>query len=187
MDMPLKITRIIPMSHVGTQDRWIVVPKPPPGNRHAVLRSLKYKKGNCFFDSAVPKGMIDFIFRAVVHLGLQKHPVTVVRGTVKKHGRTVRHAVSLKELPWGTGTLIVVPRKLRYRDTIRLQITGREYEIRIMENIVLQALLRLARPEMQKDWYPQSAAVILSSGWKHLGDKMPSDIVRIRKDPDNAL
>lgn len=184
MDNPFKITRIIPMNHVGTQDRWIVVPKPPPGNRRAALRGLKYKKGNCFFDSAMPKGMINFIFRAVVHLRLQKHPVVVVRGTVKKQGRPVRHAASRKELPWGTGTLIVIPRKLRYRDTMKLQITGREYEIRIMENIVLQALLGLARPKMRKEWYPPAAAVILSSGWKHLGDEMPADIIRIGKGHD---
>ncbi|HPQ52167.1 MAG TPA: hypothetical protein PK253_02890 [Spirochaetota bacterium] len=169
------------MKHVDTHERWIVVPKATPGQYRTSVRGLKQKKGNCLFDNAVPKVLIDFIFRAVVHLGVQQRTVIVVRGTVKRHGRAVRNAVSMKELPWGTGTLIVIPRRLRYRDCMVLQIDGREHEIRIMENIVLQALLRLGHPGMRREWYPDAAAVVLALGWKHLSDKVTHEIFRIRR------
>lgn len=182
MKNPVAASNIIPLQHVDNNERWIVLPKPPTGKRPMKMRTLKLKRGNCFFDSSVPKGLIAFIFRCVVHLGIQKRPVSVVRGSVRRKGRAVLHAASMKELPWGCGTLIVIPRRLRYRDTMTLLIDGREYDVRIMENIVLQALLRLGRPGMRREWYPDAAAVVLTVGWKHLGDEITLEIFRIRRD-----
>jgi hypothetical protein len=60
---------------------------------------------------------------------------------------------------------VTIPRALRFNRMITITWDGEPHELRLMEVIVLTALLRIARPGESSGWYDRRAADILIHGW----------------------
>ncbi len=59
-------------------------------------------------------------------------------------------------------------------DYISIKVNGDEYVLRLMELIVLRALLQIAYPSKNHSWYSDMAASILAKGWPQFSiDKSP--------------
>jgi hypothetical protein len=163
-------------------DHWDLVPagRETKGPRRR-FRALTVRKGNCAFTRDVPRGMIDFIYRATVRLGLRGRRFTFVRGMVRKGGKSLAMAVAIRELGWGMGSAVVIPRSLRFGEHITLDVDGKRVSVRVMELVVLNALLHLARPGRKQDWYAAFAVVVMVCGWKSLER---TDIPRVERIDD---
>lgn len=159
--------QIVPINWIDESERWLVVPGTVLEKRKR-LKEVTYEKNNCLFASGVPKSIIDFIYRSVKSLGLSDTKLIFSRGTVRTKKEKKKHAVSVRELDWGVGTLITIPRLLKYRETIQLSIAGTHHTLRLMELVILRGLLQIARPGKKKDYYPIMAALICAHGWTSL-------------------
>ena len=163
----MKNTRdnIIPIDRLDKSERCALV----PGYHHKKpvrrLKELGRARGNCYFARGVPKGLCDFIYRCVVKLKLSDKDLLFSRGQVKKNGVPVLNAVGVSELDWDCGISIKIPALLRYSTTVSLTVEGVDYNLRLMEIIVLRALLQIARPGKNPSKYPDMAAYILARGW----------------------
>jgi len=80
------------------------------------------------------------------------------------------------------GSAVVIPRTLRFREHITLAVDGKHAAVRVMELIVLNALLHLARPGRKPDWYAAFAASVIACGWKSLER---TDIPRVERIDDH--
>lgn len=150
-------------------DHWGLIPAGRETNgAKRRFRAFTIRKGNCAFTRDVPRGMIEFIYRATVRLVLRKNSLAFMRGTVRRGGITLSAAVSVRELEWGMGSAVVIPRALRFSEHITLTVDGKRADVRVMELIVLKALLHLARPGRKPDWYAALAASVMVCGWKSL-------------------
>jgi hypothetical protein len=169
MRTTLSVQTVVPIDWIEKSDHWGLVPagRETKGAKRR-FRALTIRKGNCAFTRDVPRGMIEFIYRATVRLGLRKNGLAFMRGTVRRGGITLSTAVSVRELGWGMGSAVVIPRTLRFREHITLAIDGKRAGVRVMELIVLNALLHLARPGQKPDWYAALAASVMVCGWKSL-------------------
>jgi len=159
--------RIIPIDHVESSERCALVPG--YHNRKPVrrLKEVSRKKGNCYFAHGVPMRLADFIYRSTIKLDLKERELIFSRGAVKKNGVAVLNAVAVRELDWDCGTSIRIPKMLRYDDTIRLTVNGKNYSLRLMELIVLGALMRISLPGRRASWYADMSATVLAEGWPH--------------------
>lgn len=172
---------VVPIDGYAAVEEWAYVPGRTGGNRiRSRFRTLKRSRGNCCFSNGVPAGMIDFCYRAVMKLKLREKKLLFLRGVVKKDRRILSLAVAVRELDWDTGTAIVIPRQLRYRDKNRYRIDKKEYEIRTMELVVLQGLLRLAYHRKGISWYSNRAAEIIACGWKCLENPEPAGVYIVK-------
>ena len=160
--------KIIPINWVDKIDRWIVVPGTIKEQHRRRTKEIIYSKNKCYFAAGVPKSIIDFIYRAVKQLKLTDKSLIFSRGTVRTAKTLVKNAVSIRELDWGVGTLITIPRILKYREEITLQIENSEYSLRLMELTVLHGLLRIAYPGKDTKFTFNMAAHILARGWSQL-------------------
>lgn len=160
---------IVPLDWREPCDHWDLVPagRETKGPRRR-FRALTVRKGNCAFTRGVPRGMIDFIYRATLRLGLRERRFTFVRGTVRKGGKNLATAVAVRELGWGMGSAVVIPKSLRFGERTALVIDGEKAYIRVMEIAVLYALLRLARRDQGPEWHAAMAAAVIVRGWKSL-------------------
>lgn len=163
-------------------DHWDLVPagRETKGPRRR-FRALTVRKGNCAFTRDVPRGMIDFIYRATLRLGLRGRRFTFVRGMVRKGGKSLAMAVAVRELGWGMGSAVVIPKSLRFGERTALVIDGEKADIRVMEIVVLYALLRLARRDHAPEWHAAMAAAVIARGWKSLER---TDIPRVERIDD---
>ncbi len=150
-------------------DHWGLIPsgRETKGPRRR-FKALTVRKGNCAFTRDVPRGMIEFIYRAVVRLKLQERRLAFTRGIVRKGAVSLTRAVAVRELGWGAGSAVVIPRALRFGERMRLVVDGESTSLRVMDLVVLNALLRLAHPGRRPAWYAAMAAAVIVRGWKSL-------------------
>ena len=160
--------KVVPLNWINEIDRWIVVPGTVKEKGRLRIKEINYCKNNCFFAAGVPKSIIDFIYRSVVKLNLKEKKLFFSRGTVRNHRSLLKYSVSIHELDWGVGTLITIPRILKYKEKINYTISRQEYSMRIMELVILQGLLRIAYPENSKSVLKTLAVLILAKGWGEL-------------------
>ncbi|HPS58786.1 MAG TPA: hypothetical protein PK514_11835 [Spirochaetota bacterium] len=157
--------KIVQINWIGKSDQYALVPGYEHNKGIRRIKELGRAKGNCFFAPGVPKGLIDFIYRAVIKLKITNKKLIFSRGQVKKNDLPVLNAVAMCDLDWDCGTSIRIPRLLRYSAVISLKINGDEHLLRLMELIVLRALLQIACPQKSHSWYSDMAAFILAKGW----------------------
>ncbi len=169
--------KIIPINWIDETERWIIVPGTIQEKYRRRTKEIIFSKNKCSFATGVPESIIDFIYRAVKQLHLTDAPLIFSRGTVRTSRGLVRNAVSIHKLDWGVGTLVTIPRILKYREEITLQIENTEYSLRLMELVVLHGLLRIAYPGRGAHFFSSMAARILAKGWSQLDDeKSPKDL-----------
>ncbi|MFW6181772.1 MAG: hypothetical protein ACOC8N_08490 [Spirochaetota bacterium] len=161
--------KIVPIDWVDDEERWILV---PPGGaerrRRRRDKQIVYKKQRCLFAAGVPRSIIDFTYRAVKKLGLTDRVLIFSRGTVRAGGVLTKREVSIHELDWGVGTLLTIPRALRYGDQVTVQVEGIICRIRLMELAVLEGLLKLVPPGGRAQTCRATAARVIAFGWSRL-------------------
>lgn len=162
------LQQVVPINWTEESSRWLVIPGTVLENRKKRIKEVKYEKVNCLFAAGVPKSIIAFIYRAVKALNLSETKLIFSRGMVRTKKDKKKYAVSVRELDWNVGTLITIPRLLKYRETITLTIDGAVFSFRLMELVVLRGLLQIARPGEETEYYPVMAALVLARGWKSL-------------------
>jgi hypothetical protein len=161
--------KIVPIDWIDREERWVLVPPSNAENRRRRReKKITLKKHRCLFTADVPKGIIDFIYRAVRQLGLADRTLIFSRGTVRHNGRQSGSSVSIRELDWGVGTLVTIPRALKYGRHTVLTVRGHPCTCRLMELTVLEGLLRLAFPHEHGSFYEDTASLILAKGWSAL-------------------
>jgi len=175
-EKPIKIT---PIDWIDRSDRYLVVPGTVLEKYRLRIKEILYAKKNCLFATGVPKSIIDFIYRCVKQLNLDDRTLIFSRGMVRTKKDRKKYAVSVKELAWDVGTLITIPRLLKYREMITLKINSAEHSFRLMELVVLRGLLQIALPGRNASYYPAMAAAILAWGWKALEMEGVPDVYRL--------
>ncbi len=173
-----KPDKIVPINRVDDIDRWIVVPGTSLEGKKHRIKEVPRGRNKCQFAAGVPKSINDFIYRSVMQLRLTDRKLIFSRGVVRSRNLKVKHAVSIRELDWDVGTLITIPRVLKYREMIALNIDGRNYTLRLMELVVLHGLLQVARPGKGREYYANLAALLLARGFKHLDTENLPEIIR---------
>ena len=173
---------VVSINWLDESERWLVVPGTVLEKRKKRIKEINFEKSACLFASGVPKSIIDFIYRSVKKLGLSNSENRLIfsRGMVRAGKYKKKYAVSARELDWGVGTLILIPRILKYRETVRLSVDGKIHTLRMMELVVLGALLKIAFPGKTAEYYSNMAALIIAEGWKSLDlDELPG-VYRVR-------
>ena len=163
-----KNNKVVSISWTDESDRCIIVPG-STSEKRSRIRELRLAKSNCHFAAGVPRGIIDFIYRSVKKLKLDDKKIFFSRGVVKRGERNVKNSVSIHALDWDVGIHLTIPRSLKYRETIELRIENKDYTLRVMELLVLNALLRISTPGKKHHYYSAMPALILARGWKELG------------------
>ncbi len=168
MRITKKKAAVVKINWIDESEQYALVPGYKNYKKARKLKSLLNSKGNCYFSSGISHGLIDFIYRAVVQLKLKDKKLLFSRGAVKIKGESVFHAVGIRELDWDVGISIRIPHKLNYNSKIKIQINKAGYEMRIMEMIVLAALIHIACPKKTSGWCSETAVSIIAKGWRHL-------------------
>ncbi|MFH0975375.1 MAG: hypothetical protein V1874_06295 [Spirochaetota bacterium] len=132
------------------------------------LKEFSKSKGNCFFSNGISHGLIDFVYRAVINLKLKDKKLIFSKGAVKINGISALNAVAVRELDWDVGISIRIPHKLNHNKKIVLLIDDKHYTFKVMEIIVLAALLRIVYPKKALKWCSDKAVFILAYGWNYL-------------------
>ncbi len=161
---------VVPIHRIDDYGHWGLFPATirGGGKTRPRFREIGRRRGNCGFTRGVPAGMIDFIYRAVLRLGLKDRRFVFTRGFVIQNGRRMKHAVATRELAWGMGTVFVIPKNLSYHEKIRLSADGDEHVFRVMEIMVLCGLLKIFCPDRPLSWYSEMSPTILAYGWQRL-------------------
>jgi hypothetical protein len=157
--------KTVPINWIDDTEKYILVPRLERKKLVKKVKRLIKVKGNCYFTLGVPLGLIDFIYRAVVKLGLRDRRLIFSRGAVKVRREPTSNVVEVYELDWDLGTSFIIPRKRKYATMLTFSIDGREHPIRLMEIMVLSALLRLVFPDKSEKWRSTKAAGIIVKGW----------------------
>ena len=173
-----RISNITPLNWVKESNQYALIPGHEKRKPIRRIKSLNSAKGNCFFTPGISKNMMDFIYRAVTKLGLKDKKLLFSKGAVKQKNRSALNAVGISELDWDVGISIRIPHKLNYNQRMTLLINKKEHRLRLMEIIVLSALLHIAYPGKARSWCADMSASIISGGWPRLGKCMP-DILKI--------
>jgi len=170
MKKSIRHEKIVPINWIDDEERWIPVPSNAPHPRRKRTKEIVHVKGNCSFAAGVPKSIIDFIYRSVRKLGLTDRPLIFSRATVRSSSGLILKEVSICELDWGVGTLITIPRALRYGDMITVHAAEETYTVRLMELVVLSGLIRLALPGRSLRSYTDMATRVIVQGWNQPGE-----------------
>lgn len=169
--------KIIPLDWIDDSSQYALIPGHENLKKIRRIKSMSRAKGNCYFTRGISKGLIDFIYRAVTKLGLKETKFLFSRGSVKKNGRPVNNAVGIYRLEWDVGISIRIPQRLNYNHTIRLRVAKKNYDLRLMEIIVLTAILHFAYPSKSGDWCSDMAASVIALGWNRLY-KGPASVIK---------
>ena len=167
---------IVPINWIDTDESYAVIRRAGTRRSRPQLREYCLAKGSCHYTRAVPRGIIDLSYRAVVKLGLRGTRFFFSRGSVKKNGADLVNTVSFQRLNWDAGVSVIIPRRLRYAARVGLLIDGVAHELRVMELAVLMALLSLKGKTRSRRWYADMAASILARGWRSLESGRPPDV-----------
>lgn len=157
--------RVIPLNRIKDSRQCAIISGYESGERIPRLKELKKVRGNCYFTAGVSRELMDFAYRAVIQLGLREKKFLFSRGAVKKKGRSVKNACRVTEMDWDVGIEITIPHRLRYDRKIELVIEGEKQSFRLMELIVLSALMRIAGPGRPVRFYSDMAASVRAKGW----------------------
>jgi hypothetical protein len=166
--MSIRESKIVPIDWIDDEERWVLVPGTLRQPRRILTKRIVYRKENCLFAVGVPKSVIDFIYRSVRQLGLSDRTLIFSRGVVRNTAGPLKYGVSIRELDWGVGTLITIPRILKYGEHIVLPSGAAGHRVRRMELVVLIGLLKLAFPDRTSKDHSIMAALILIRGWNQL-------------------
>ncbi len=167
-------TNIVPLNWIKDSSQYALIPGHERKKKVRRIKSLSRAKGKCCFTPGISKYMIDFIYRAVIKLGLREKKLLFSRGAVRKNGMTLINAVGISELDWDVGTSIRIPHRLNYNCRITLIIENRERSLRLMEVIVLSALLHIAHPGKPRSWCSDMSAAVITGGWQRLKAGLPA-------------
>jgi hypothetical protein len=162
------MSKLVRINWIGDTEKYILVPRLEKKRIIKKLKRLIKVKGSCYFTQGVSHALIDFIYRAVIQLGLRNRKLIFSRGSVKVKGRTNSNIVEVCELDWDLGTSFIIPLKRKYHSKINLIIDGKEYALRIMEIMVLSGMLRLVHGNKSEKWRSSKAASIIALGWGEL-------------------
>jgi hypothetical protein len=160
--------KIVHINRINKASKAAIVPGYNKKKKIKKLKELSKTKGNCQFTSNIAHGLIDFIYRAVIQLKIKDKKLIFSRGAVKINGISTLHATAIHELDWDVGTSIRIPYKLNYNNTIKVNIDDIDYKLRLMEVIVLSALLHLAYPAKNVKWRSDMSVLIIAKGWQQL-------------------
>jgi len=125
-------------------------------------------------------GLVDFVYRAVVKIGIRGEKLFFSRGAVNSNGRSLRNTVAILRLPWDVGLSITIPRNLRYGDFVELAVDGAPGRFRVMELAVLMALLSVKISKRRRSWYADMAATIIARGWSQLEKGSPLEVTFLK-------
>lgn len=159
---------VVPIDWVDDADRWIVVPGTVLEGRRRRIKELPLRRKNCHFARDLPAGIIPFAVRAVSRLALTDRVLLFARGAVRTQRSNIKYNVAIRELEWGVGTLIILPRRVPYRETKTVWIGDSSYNVNVMEFLVLHALIGLAHPGADASRRLAMTALVLTRGWKSL-------------------
>jgi hypothetical protein len=162
-------SKIVRLNRINETSRYAIIPGYNNKKRTRKLKELSKSKGNCLFSSNIARGLIDFIYRAVMQLKIKDKKLIFSRGAVKINKMPVLNATAIQELEWDVGTSIRIPYKLNYNNKIKIDIDGMIYELRLMEIIVLSTLLHIAYPLKKTKWCSKLSVLIIAKGWPELG------------------
>ena len=168
MNASARELKIVPINWVDDAERWVLVPGNASRGNIRRTKEIRFVKGRCHFSYDVPKSIIDFTYRAVKKLGLYEQTLVFSRGTIRNSRGIVKNAVSIHELAWGVGTLVTIPRVLKYREQVQIPIDGVFHRFRLMELVVLNGLLQITYPRKKPVFYSEMTACILAVGWSVL-------------------
>ncbi len=160
--------KIVPIDWIDESEQFALIPGHINNKKIRRIKELKKAKGNCSFAHGVSKNLIDFIYRAVTRLGLKNKKFLFSRGAVKRNNRSIINAVGISELDWDVGISMRIPRSLNYNHRIRLLVDKEERHLRLMEIIVLSALLHISYPKKNAQWCSNMSASIIAKGWDRL-------------------
>jgi hypothetical protein len=160
--------KIVPINWVDDAERWILVPGHAGRGKVRCAKEIRFVKDCSHFSYDVPKSIIDFTYRAVRKLGLSEQTLYFSRGMVRNSRGVVKNAISIHELAWGVGTLVTIPRVLKYGEQVHISIDGVLHRFRLMELVVLHGLLRIAYPRKKEAFYTEMPVHILAVGWNVL-------------------
>lgn len=79
--------KTVPINWIGDTEKYILVPRLERKRVVKKVKRLIKVKGACYFTKGVPYKLIDFIYRAVVRLGLRDRKLIFSRGAVKAQGQ----------------------------------------------------------------------------------------------------
>jgi hypothetical protein len=160
--------KIVPINWIDDAERWVLVPAHAGRSGRRRTKEIRYVKDRCYFSYDVPKSIIDFTYRAVRKLNLGERTLIFSRGTVRSARGIVKNAVSIRELAWGVGTLVTIPRVLKYGEHVQISFDGAPERFRLMELVLLHGLLRIAFPGKKPSFYRETSSRILVQGWRAL-------------------
>jgi hypothetical protein len=171
-------SKTVPINWIGDTEKYILVPRLERKRVVKKVKRLIKVKGGCYFTQGVPLNLIDFIYRAVIKLGLRDRKLIFSRGAVKIKGRPTSNVVEVFELDWDLGTSFIIPLKRNYNTRLNFNINGETHSLRIMEIMVLSGLLRLVHGDKSEKWRSAMAAAIIAGGWAELQRQGPPDVCR---------
>ncbi len=170
--------KIVPINWIEKSEQYALIPGHVKSKKIRRIKALKNSKGSCFFTHGISKSLMDFTYRAVIKLELKDRKFLFSKGAVKQYGKLVFNAVGISNLDWDVGISIRIPHKLNYNFTTSLIIQNEEHKIRLMELIVLSALLHIAFPRKNSSWCSDMSASIIAKGWDRLNKSRPLKITR---------
>jgi hypothetical protein len=176
--MTISKNKTVPINWIGDTEKYILVPRLERKRVVKKVKRLIKVKGACFFTRGVPYKLIDFIYRAVIKLGLRERKLIFSRGAVKVKGRPASNIVEVYELDWDLGTSFIIPLKRRYDTTLNFSVDGSVHPMRLMEIMVLSGLLKLVHGDKSEKWRSAKAVSIIARGWGEIGEKDPPPVSR---------
>ncbi len=174
-----KEKKIVPINRTEASEQCAIISGYENGRRIPRLKELKKVRGNCYYTSGVSAKIADFAYRAVVQLGLRDKKFLFSRGAVKRNNRPIITSCRITELDWDVGTEITIPNKLNYERKIELMVDGEKHSIRLMEIIVLTALLRIACPHKSDRFFSEKSAAVIAKGWACYHENRKCHITRL--------
>jgi hypothetical protein len=171
-------SKIVPINRIGDTEKYILVPRMERKRVVKKVKRLIKVKGECYFTLGVPVSLIDFIYRAVVKLGLRDRRLIFSRGSVKINNRPTSNVVEVLELDWDLGTSMIIPMKRKYATKLDFNIGGSRHTVRLMEIMVLSGLLKLIYRDKSEKWRSAKAVTIIARGWGVMDQDNPPDISR---------
>jgi hypothetical protein len=176
--MTIHSNKTVPINWIGDTEKYILVPRLERKRVVKKVKRLIKVKGACYFTQGVPYKLIDFIYRAVIKLGLRERKLIFSRGAVKARGRPTSNSVDVYELDWDLGTSVIIPLKRRYDSMQNFTVAGRTYPVRLIEIMVLSGLLRLVHGDKSENWRSAKAAAIITRGWGEMEKADPPPVSR---------
>ncbi len=167
---------VTPINACQDTENWAMVPVNISGNRVRFgMVEIHKKRGRCSFAKGIPLQLTDFIYRAVVKLGIKDRKLIFARGTIKHRNRPVRRACMVRDLEWDLGTAIILPRALTLKATAHIKGPDGNISVRWIELVTLNGLLQVALPGKSHLWYSARALSIITGGWGRFQSDTASD------------